>query len=344
MGPLRHWHRIDRDRRIGIVVAAVALAAQIVLDLVVAALHPGIADQGVFVHCGVAQIVDRQQLRAGVDQLQALQADADLVFLDAAHRRQRDVTSQAEHIAHGTRAEERQFHVARTTPAPGTQGLSEVFIATRHHRLAGRIEQATDAQRAVHQEAAEAVPRVGTTALQQLVGDGHRRTQVAEEVADAGTREARHHMRIGGGQGTGHAAVDRVVELVDLAVERFPRIVGRRTAGVAGAAIQGIEIIVASGGGGRCGLRCAGLRALRRSHRRRRGGRRRIGHGGDRSSVDHAGIGRCGRRFGSRAGRNHGAGDRRIAARGLAGTGGEGGGQDDQGESAYDVHVSSQQK
>ena len=80
VAPVRHRHRIHGDRRIGIVMAAVALAAQVVLDLVVAALHPRIAHQRVLVHGGVAQIIDRQQLCAGVDQLQALQADADLVF------------------------------------------------------------------------------------------------------------------------------------------------------------------------------------------------------------------------------------------------------------------------
>ncbi|KAG1242558.1 hypothetical protein G6F68_016135 [Rhizopus microsporus] len=98
-------------------------------------------------------------------------------------------------------------------PNTSRTGLAEVFIATRHHRLAGRIEQATDTQRAVHQEAAEAVPRIGPAALQQLVGDGHRRTQVAEEVADAGTGEARHHMGIGGRQRTGDAAAAAVVGL-----------------------------------------------------------------------------------------------------------------------------------
>ncbi len=86
IGPLRHRHRIDRDRRVRIVAATLALATQVVLDLVVAALHPGIADQGVFVHRGIAQVVDRQQLRAGIDQLQPLQTDAVLVAFDAADR------------------------------------------------------------------------------------------------------------------------------------------------------------------------------------------------------------------------------------------------------------------
>jgi len=55
---------------------------------------------------------------------------------------------------------------------------------------------------------------------------------------------------IGGGQRTRDAAVDRVVELVHLAVERFPRIVGRCVGGVAGTAIEGIEVVIATGRGG----------------------------------------------------------------------------------------------
>ena len=96
-------------------------------------------------------------------------------------------------------------------------------------------------------ESGRGCPGIGTAVLQQLVGDGHRCPQVAEEVADAGAGEARHYVGIGRGQRTGNAAVDRVVELVHLAVERFPWVVGCRTAGVAAAAIEGIEVVITTG-------------------------------------------------------------------------------------------------
>ena len=332
--------RIDRDRRVGIVLAAVALATQIVLDLVVATLQPRIADQRVLVHRRTAQIVHRQQLRAAVDQLQALQADADLVLFDVADRRERHVAGQAEHITHGAGTEERQLDVARATPAPCTQRLAEVFLAVGDHRLAGRIEQATDTQRRVHQEATQRVPGIIRTALQQLVDDRYRRAQVAEEVAHTGAGKAWHHVGVSRRQRSRDGIVDRHVEPVHLAVERFPRVVGHRVASRTVGAVQRVEIIVAAG------LR-SGSRGTGSSRRVR--GRRRIGRG--RFAAGHGGGLRCrcggiggGIGGGGRAGRNQRIGNRRIAARGLAGTGAERGGQDDQGESAYDVHVSSQQK
>ncbi|KAG1257025.1 hypothetical protein G6F66_014753 [Rhizopus arrhizus] len=113
---------------------------------------------------------------------------------------------------------------------------------------------------------------------------------------------------------------------------------------MAGAAIEGGEIIGAAGCGGCCGVRCIAINGRCRSGRRWGRGNRRLRRQSGHGRVDRSAIGNCRGGFGSGIGRNHGAGHRCIAAGGLAGAGGQGGGQDDQGESAYDVHVSSQQK
>ena len=144
---------------------AFVLLAAVGLDLVVAALQPGIAHQGVFVGGALAHRVDREQLRAQVDQLQTLQEVARAVVLDLADRRQRHVTAHADHIPHGARAKQRQLDIARVLPTPDAQGLAEVLAALGHLFGAGRIEQAADTDGGVDQETSQGIPGVITAAL-----------------------------------------------------------------------------------------------------------------------------------------------------------------------------------
>ena len=76
VGPLRHRHRIDRDGGLLVVAVAAAVVAQVLLDLVIAPLQPGIAGERVLVHRVVADVVQRTQLpRRAHDQLLAAALD-----------------------------------------------------------------------------------------------------------------------------------------------------------------------------------------------------------------------------------------------------------------------------
>jgi hypothetical protein len=144
--------------------------------------------------------------------------------------------TQAEHVAHGARAEQRQLDVARALPAPCAQRLPEILVAIRQGGIGGGVEDAADAERGVEHEASQRLPRLLGLALQQRVERGHRLAEIGEEVAHAQPHRPRHHRHVGVGQWLGDAAVDRVVEAVHLAVEAFPRVVavlhfGRRRQG-----------------------------------------------------------------------------------------------------------------
>src|SRR5207342_1946287 len=105
----------------------VVLLLAVAEDLVAATLHPRVAGQRIFVGGAFAHAVDREQLRAHVDQLQALQEYPDLVVFDPAQWRHRAVADHAEHVAHRARPEQRQFDITRTLPAPYAQGLAEIL-------------------------------------------------------------------------------------------------------------------------------------------------------------------------------------------------------------------------
>src|SRR5690606_32370710 len=147
-----------------------------------------------------------------VDQLQALQEVAGAVVLDLADRRQRRVADQAEAVAQRARAEQRQLDVARGLPAPDAERLPEILAAVGDLRVAGRIEEAADAERAVDQETAQRLPGFLRLALQQRVQCAERLAQVVEEVADAEPRRARYRGHVRFRQRLGDGAVDRVVE------------------------------------------------------------------------------------------------------------------------------------
>src|SRR3546814_1193825 len=132
-----------------------------------------------------AHAVDGEQLRAHIHQLQALQEHAGLVVLHLADRRQLAVADQAEGVAHRARAEQRQLDVARSLPAPHAQRLAEVLALVGQLRVAGRVEDAADAQRAVEGEAPQRLRRLLRLALQQGVERAARLDQVVEEVAHA---------------------------------------------------------------------------------------------------------------------------------------------------------------
>src|SRR3546814_8158939 len=92
---------------------------------------------------------------------------AGLVVLHLADRRQLAVADQAEGVAHRARAEQRQLDVARSLPAPHAQRLAEVLALVGQLRVAGRVEDAADAQRAVEREAPQRLRRLLRLALQR---------------------------------------------------------------------------------------------------------------------------------------------------------------------------------
>lgn len=225
----------------------------------------------------------------------------------------------------------------------GIQGLVEIFIVMWYYCFVGWIEQVIDVQCVVYQEVVEVVLCIGIVVLQQLVGDGYWCMQVVEEVVDVGMCEVWYYMGIGGGQWVGYILVDCIVEFVDFVVERFLWIVGCCIVGVVGVIIQGVEIIVV-GGGGCCGFWWVGFCVLWCSCWCCSGRCCWVGYGSNWSSIDYVGIGCCGWCFGSRVGCDYGVGDWCVVVCGFVGIGGQGGGQEDQGESVYDVYVSLQQK
>src|SRR3546814_3687720 len=96
--------------------------------------------------------------------------------------------------------EQRQLDVARSLPAPHAQRLAEVLALVGQLRVAGRVEDAADAQRAVEREAPQRLRRLLRLALQQGVERADRLAQVVEEVAHAQPDRPRHHLRVGLGQ------------------------------------------------------------------------------------------------------------------------------------------------
>src|SRR3546814_10591324 len=95
------------------------------------------------------------------------------VVLHLADRRQLAVADQAEGVAHRARAEQRQLDVARSLPAPHAQRLAEVLALVGQLRVAGRVEDAADAQRAVEREAPQRRRRLLRLPLRQGRWEGN---------------------------------------------------------------------------------------------------------------------------------------------------------------------------
>jgi hypothetical protein len=155
--------------------------------------------------------------------------------------------------------------------------LAEVLALVRNLGGGGGVENAADTQGAVEQEAADALPGLFGFALQQGVHRADRLAEVVEEIAHAQAHRARHHAHIGVGQRFGEAAVHRIVEPVDLAIEFLPRVVGhglhgRRRQGGVGDRVVGfllrvdrLEIALGIGLRG-IGRRGFGLRGVANRH------------------------------------------------------------------------------
>ena len=91
--------------------------------------------------------------------------------------------------------------------------------------IPGHVEDSGHAQRRIDQEAPERVPGTAWFALQHVVGQDHRRAQVAEHVADTGAHRARHHVAVGDRHRAQYGLVDGLMHRIHRAVERLGRVV-----------------------------------------------------------------------------------------------------------------------
>ena len=108
--------------------------------------------------------------------------------------------------------------------APGAEGLTEVLVVFLQTQRRSRVEQPTDAQGAVDQEPTHIAEPICRFTLQELVHNGQRVGEVAEEIRHPGAHECRCDGHIALGHRSQHVRVGRIVELVDAAVDRLQRI------------------------------------------------------------------------------------------------------------------------
>jgi len=85
-----------------------------------------------------------------------------------------------------------------TSPAqgPNSPRLSEVLVVAGQADVAGDIQKACDACRAVEEEAPEILGSLQKLRLQEVVHDHRRVVQIREEIADALPREIRHDLDV----------------------------------------------------------------------------------------------------------------------------------------------------
>src|ERR1044071_6061661 len=205
-------------------------------DLVFATLQPRVADERVLVVTLLDLIVEAQQVGAQVEEFGAAQEVSRPVVLEVVHGICELIGKPRERVAHRGRAEDREHQVRARLDAPLAERLPEVFAVAFHPGCARRVEEAAQPERAVQQEPAGVVACLLHLALQDVVGDGRQRAEVAEEVADARAHDARRHFLVTLGDRLCDGAVERVVEFVGRAVETFPGIARVWFAGNSGTA------------------------------------------------------------------------------------------------------------
>jgi hypothetical protein len=151
--------------------------------------------------------------------------------IDVRDRIEEEIDYARRRVAQCRGAEERQGQVRPRAYAPDCERLTEVLVVGLQADRSRHVEQPGEPERAVEQEAAGVAQSQLGLALQELVDDRRRVFEVAQEIADADTHPARRDLLIALGDGLERGAVDGVVELVHVAVESFPTIVGKRAAG-----------------------------------------------------------------------------------------------------------------
>jgi hypothetical protein len=135
---------------------------------------------------------------------------------------------RADRIARVGGAEDGENEVGAIGDAPTVERLPEVAALLFEPVRARKVEQPAETEGGVEEKAAQGYVGALELALQQVVGEDHRFVQIVEEMADRVAPPLRKHRSIGLGDRLEQQAVDEEVEVENVAVERFKRIVDCR--------------------------------------------------------------------------------------------------------------------
>src|SRR5262249_39597253 len=139
-------------------------------------------------------------------------------------------------IAYRRGTEEGQIHERPRADAPHGERLTEIFVVLLEPERCRDVENTREAEGRIDQEATGVAQAFDALALQELVDRGRRVLEVAEEIADADAQPVRRDLHVAPGDGPERGTIDRVVELVDAAVQTFEALTVRSTTGGRGAA------------------------------------------------------------------------------------------------------------
>src|SRR5262245_43637978 len=194
-----------------------------VRDLALAVLQADVAHEDIAIDCLAAVFLDLHVVdRALIHDVDDADPEDDA---QPEHGIARDVDRIGHPVAHrAAEREDRQQHVGARGRAPVADGLPEVLAVLLEPDLRGDVHEADDAHRGVDQEAPEVVAGVDRLRLEQVVQEGARQLEVAEEVVDAREDEAGHQPVPAARDGAEQVAVEAVVEVEDGLVVAAPGI------------------------------------------------------------------------------------------------------------------------
>src|SRR5688572_13970511 len=211
-----------------------------VVDQAAAALQVGVALEYVPVERRLLEQAARfEQVGARIGQAQHDQRVAHVDRPHLAERVEVGVERAADAVAHGARAEERQHQVRAVARAPAAEGLAEVLVVLLEAHIGRHVVQAEQPESAVEREAHPVEEAVLELALQHVVHADEQVAQVAEEVAHAVADLAVHVVAVRRRDGPADVLVERVVEGVEVPIQRLVGIA--RIAAGGGASGQGDE-------------------------------------------------------------------------------------------------------
>src|SRR5579859_3594095 len=207
-----------------------------IVDEAAAPLEISVALEHVLVERGLLQNAARvEQVGPQLSKPDAPQAVLQVIGPHITQRIGVDVDARADAIAQVARAEERQHDVRARRRAPAAEGLAEIFVVLLVSHIRGNVVQAEEPYSGIKRKARPIADTVLEFPLQEIVHADEGVGEVAEEVTHALAYLGRHDLLVSRGHRPRDRGVDLVVELVDAAVQRFPRI-ARVALGGAGAA------------------------------------------------------------------------------------------------------------
>src|SRR5690606_8912114 len=168
--------------------------------------------------------IERQELSASVNRLERALSPFHFPrnIRGISQRIDEIIEDPRRRITHCGRSEQRQVEVGSRAHAPDGKRLAEVLIVGIEADRRRDIEQAADAERRVQQEAARVLEAGDAFALQELIDDRDRILEVREKIAYAPSYPAGRDLFVSFRDRLQRSTVERVVHLIDAAVESFP--------------------------------------------------------------------------------------------------------------------------